>query len=296
MDYRSFIPLIAAVVLALLAFWAARSMSFIVIGRSATGRIGNYAEKDRRDVIDKLGDFLATRLGLSLESWKYELRWAQIGGQYLNSDGSPKSVGTVLGQSVIFALIGIIYIVLFHAYGILYIAMVAVAAYYPYMTLKGRADTARESVKRGLPEAAAMIAAEMNAGSSITTAIERASTLPGSIGQILLAGVERAHLDGALLFSQSGIPGALVKQLSELKFTPLETFAARMDAVAQRGTEGAQRMTELARDLAMEYQITVARAAETLENKLLMPMTIFFFVPFLAAIFIPLMANLLNTF
>jgi Flp pilus assembly protein TadB len=296
MEYRSFIPLIAAILLALLAFWAAGSMSFIVVGRSAAGRIGNYAEKDRRDMIDRLGDLLATRLGLSLESWKHELSWAQIGGQYLTTDGQLKSVGTVLGQSVLFAAIGIAYIVIFHSYGILYIAMVAVAAYYPYMTLKGRADTARESVKRGLPEAAAMIAAEMNAGGSITTAVERASTLPGSIGQILQTGVERARLDGALLFSQSGIPGALLRQLSELKFAPLETFAARMDAVAERGAEGPQRMTELARDLAVEYQITVARASETLENKLLMPMTIFFFVPFLAAIFIPLMVNLLNTF
>ena len=77
---------------------------------------------------------------------------------------------------------------------------------------------------------------------------------------------------------------------------PLETFAARMDAVAAHGTEGPKRMNELARDLAMEYQVTVARAAETLDNKLLMPMTIFFFVPFLAAIFIPLMISIFNTF
>ncbi len=295
MDYRSFIPLIAALLLAFCAYWAVKSTK-ITIGRSAASRLDTFAEKDPPGMIDRLGDFLASNLGLSLESWKYELRWAQIGGQYLTGSGTPKSVGTVLGQSVLFAGIGIAYILLFHAYGILYIAMVAVAAYYPYMTLKGRADTARESVKRSLPEAAAMIAAEMNAGSSIATAVERASTLPGSVGQILKAAVERARLDGALLFTQSGIPGALVRQLGELKFAPLETFATRMDAVAERGTEGPQRMTELARDLAMEYQVTVARAAETLENKLLMPMTIFFFVPFLAAIFIPLMVNLLNTF
>ncbi len=141
-----------------------------------------------------------------------------------------------------------------------------------------------------------MIAAEMNAGGSITTAVERAGTLPGSVGQILKSAVERARLDGALLFTQAGATGSLVRQLGELKFPPLETFATRMDAVSARGTEAPQRMTELARDLAMEYQITVARSAETLENKLLMPMTIFFFVPFLAAIFIPLMVNLLNTF
>ncbi len=295
MDYRSFIPLITAFLLAFCAFWAA-STTRLNLSRSAASRAEQYGAKDQRTFIDKLGDLLADKLGLSLESWKYELKWAQLGGQYLNSDGSPKSVGSVLGQSVLFAGIGIAYIVLFHAFGILYIAMVAVAAYYPYMTLKGRADTGREAVKRGLPESAAMIAAEVNASKSMAEAVEKAASLPGAVGQILKSALEQIRLDGALTFSQSGATGALVRHLGELKFAPLETFANRIDSVNARGTEIPQRMTELARDLAMEYQVTVARSAETLENKLLMPMTIFFFVPFLAAIFIPLMVNLLNTF
>jgi hypothetical protein len=126
--------------------------------------------------------------------------------------------------------------------------------------------------------------------------VERASSLPGPVGQILREAVDRARSEGALLFSQAGATGMIIKHFSELRFTPLETFAARMDAVSERGTEGPKRMNELARDLAMEYQVTVARAAETLDNKLLVPMTIFFFVPFLAAIFIPLMVNIFNTF
>ena len=66
--------------------------------------------------------------------------------------------------------------------------------------------------------------------------------------------------------------------------------------LAARPPGGEATCYELARDLAMEYQVQVARAAETLDNKLLMPMTIFFFIPFLAAIFIPLMINIFNTF
>jgi len=295
MDYRNFIPFVAAFLLAFCAFWAARRTK-ITISRTAASRMDQFAGKDQRDLIDRLGDTLLNRLGLSLESWKHELRWAQIGGKYQTASGQPKNVGTVLGQSVIFALAGIVYIVLFHAYSPLYLLIVALAAYYPYMLLKDRAGTVRESVKRGLPEAAALVAAEMNAGNSLATAVERASTLPGPIGQILQKEIEQAHVDGALLFTQTGIPGALVKQLATLQFAPLEAFATRMDAIAERGAEGPQRMTELARDLAMEYQVTVARAAETLENKLLMPMTVFFFVPFLAAIFLPLVVNLLNTF
>jgi len=295
MDFRTYVPLIASLLLALIAFWIAKHSSFSV-ERTAASRLSQFANKDQRGLTDRVGDGLISRLGLSLDSWKYQLRWAQLGGYYLTDDGKPKTVGSVLGQSVLFGLIGLAYITLFHAWSLLYWIVVALAAYYPYMTLSGRADTTREAVKRCLPEAAALIAAEMSAGNSITLGVERASTLPGPIGQILQEAVDSCRGEGALLFSQAGAQGAIVRHFTDLKFAPLETFAARMDAVAERGTEGPKRMNELARDLAMEYQVSVARSAETLDNKLLMPMTIFFFVPFLAAIFIPLMISIFTTF
>lgn len=295
MDFRSLVPMIAAVLLALIAYWMASRIGF-TIQKTAVSRLESFASADRRGVTDRLGDLLVDRLGLSLEAWKHELRWAQIGGHYIDADGEPRTVGSVLGQSVLWGALGLVYIVVFRAWGPIYWIVVALAAYYPYMTLRTRADSVREAVKRGLPEAAALVAAEMNAGNSITLAVERASTLPGSIGQILREAVDRGRGEGALLFSQAGAAGVIVRHFTELRFAPLETFAARMDAVAERGTEGPKRMTELASDLAMEYQVTVARAAETLDNKLLMPMTIFFFVPFLAAIFIPLMISIFSTF
>ena len=295
MNYTAFIPLIAALLLALITFWVARRSSFS-IQRSAAGRLESYAETDRPGMTDRIGDLIVTRLGLSLESWKHELRWAQIGGHYITKGGQPKTVGSVLGQSVLYGALGLAFILLLHAFGLIYWLMVALLVYYPYLTLRGRAGAVRESVKRGLPEAAALVAAEMSAGNSLTLGVERASSLPGPIGQILREAVDRARSDGALLFSQAGAIGVIVRQFTDLHFPPLETFAARMDAVAAHGTEGPKRMNELASDLAMEYQVTVARAAETLDNKLLMPMTIFFFVPFLAAIFIPLMANIFSIF
>ena len=295
MDYRSFVPLAAATVLALITFWVSHR-SKLTIQKTAANRIESFADKDPRGVADKVGDLIVDRLGLRLEAWKHELRWAQIGGHYFTVGGLPRTVGSVLGQSVLFGGAGLAYIFLFHAYSPIYLILIALAAYYPYMTLRGRADTVRDAAKRSLPEAAALVAAEMSAGNSITLAVERASTLPGPVGQLLREAVDRSRSEGALLFSQAGASGAIVRHFAELRFTPLETFATRMDAVAERGTEGPKRMDELARDLAMEYQVTVARAAETLDNKLLMPMTIFFFVPFLAAIFIPLMINIFNTF
>src|SRR5450759_1589003 len=109
MDYRSFIPLIAAVALALITFWVSRRSNF-TIQRSAASRIESFSDKDRRGITDRIGDLLVDRLGLRLEAWKHELRWAQIGGHYFTGDGQPRTVGSVLGQSLLFGCIGVVYI------------------------------------------------------------------------------------------------------------------------------------------------------------------------------------------
>ncbi|MGB8211987.1 MAG: hypothetical protein WCE68_00380 [Anaerolineales bacterium] len=297
MDYHSIIPPVAAILLALLTYWFVNGLG-ISVQRSAAARLEAHAKRDPRNMTDRVGDLLVDRLGLRLKAWEHELRWAQIGGYYMTAEEKPKpkSVGSVLGQSVLFAGLGLAYVLAFRAFSPIYLIIIALAAYYPYMTLRGRADTVREAVKRGLPEAAALVAAEMSAGNSITLGMERASELPGPIGKILRSAMERATASGALLFSQAEAKGMLPDYITELQFSPLEAFTARMDAVAERGAEGPQRMTELARDLAMEYQVAVARAAETLDTKLLMPMTLFFFVPFMLAIFLPLAVSMFSAF
>jgi hypothetical protein len=191
---------------------------------------------------------------------------------------------------------GLVYILLFQTFSPLYLIGVAVLAYYPFLTLRSKAGSIRDVVKRMLPEAAALISAEMSAGGSMDQAVERAASLPGALGLLLREAVDRARAEGGLVFSRAGVSGILVRHFAELRFPPLETFANRMDTIAAKCAEGTRRMSDLARDLATEYQVVVARAAETLDSKLLMPMTLFFFVPFMAAVFIPLLVSVFQVF
>lgn len=299
MDYRTYVLWGAALLLALITFLVSRKWDFTPRS-SAAGRLVRHASNDHRDMTDKIGDVLVDRLGLSLASWKHELRWAQIGGYYQKKidekNTEYKTVGSVLGQSVLFAAVGLAYIVLFHAYSPLYFGVVGILAYYPFLTLRSKGDSVRDLVKRTLPETAALISAEMSAGGSLEKAVQRAKELPGPLGFLLKEADEKARTSGLLLFSQGQVQGILVQRFAELKFSPLETFANRMDNISSKGKDGPKRMSDLAGDLATEYQVVVARAAETLDSKLLMPMTIFFFVPFMAAVFIPLMVNLFEVF
>jgi hypothetical protein len=286
----SFIALIAAFLISLIGYGYFRRIEF-TFGGGVSSRMNRFATADRRGVADRLGDTVMDRFGLTIEGWEHELMWAQLGGYY---DG--KTVGSVLGLSILYLLGGMAYILMFKAYSVNFFLAVAIAAYFPYMKLKSRAEDVRKSVKRGLPEAAALIAAEMSAGSSAETAITRAANLPGPLGRLIKDTVSIAQKSGRLIFSRDLIDGVLVEHISKYRMTHIEAFARQIDLVAEKGAEGPKQMGEVARGLAREYRSEIKSESEKLGNKLLMPMTLFIFIPFMLAIFIPLGAAIFQSF
>ncbi len=279
------IPFIAAGLIAFLFYNILRDFEFS-LGSSASMRVGKFASQDRRGITDKVGDSIVDRLGFSFDSWKHGLLWAQLGGFY-----EGKTVGSVLGQSVLYGGVGLLALLLLHAMSPLYLIGICVAAYYPYLQMQGKAGEVREEVKRSLPEAAALIAAEMSAGSSAETAVSRAAVLPGPLGNLIRHVVQNAQQAGRLIFSRDLLEGALVEEFARYKMPQLEAFARQIDLVASKGVDAPRQMSEVARGLAREYRSEIAKAAESLSNKLLLPMTLYIFVPFMAAIFLPLMAS-----
>jgi Flp pilus assembly protein TadB len=284
------IPLSAAGLISLLFYQVFRGFEFS-FGGSAAARMERFAAADRRGFTDRVGDSIVDRLGLSLESWKHELRWAQLGGFH-----EGKTVGSVLGRSILFGAAGIVYLLAFNSFSPMFVLGVALVAYYPYLQLRGRANDVREAVKRGLPEAAALIAAEMSAGGSAETAVARAATLPGPVGNLLRQVVQGAQQAGRLIFSRELLEGALVEEFTRFRMPQLEAFARQIDLVASKGAEGPRQMGEVARGLAREYRSDVARSAEQLGNKLLFPVSLYIFVPFMLAIFVPLMVSVFESF
>ena len=260
-------------------------------GTSSSARMERCAAADRRNFTDRVGDSLVDRFGLTIEGWEFELMWAQLGGY---SEG--KTVGSVLGASVVYLLGGIVYIMMFQSYSMIYFAAVALIAYYPYMKLKGRGDDVRKMVKRSLPEAAALIAAEMSAGGSAETAVTRAANLPGPLGKMIKDTVAMAQQSGRLIFSRDAIDGVMVEHFSKYRLPDVEAFARQIDLVAEKGTDGPKQMSEVARGLSREYRSDIKTESEKLSNKLLMPMTLYIFVPFMLAIFVPLFASIFQSF
>ncbi len=290
MIWQNFVAPIAAGLIAFIAFGYFRKVD-LTFGRSAASRLEQYAVADRRGLTDRIGDSLMDRFGLTFESLEHEMRWAYLGGFY-----EGKTVGSVMGQALLYGTVGLIYILMFKAFSPIFLGGIAVAAYYPIMSLKGRAGDSRQMVKRALPEAAALIAAEMSAGGSAETAVTRAANLPGPFGKLVRQVMQSAQQSGRLIFSRDAIEGVMVEQFTQYRLTHLEAFARQIDLVASKGAEGPKQMGEVARGLAREYRSDVAKAAEQLSNKLLVPITLYIFVPFMLAIFIPLFASVFQSF
>jgi tight adherence protein C len=287
---QTIIVLVTSAIIAAIGYSYFRRIEFSV-GSSASARMERFAAADRRNFTDRVGDSLVDRFGLTIEGWEFELMWVQLGGYY-----EGKTVGSVLGASVVYLLGGIVYIMMFQSYSMIYFAAVALIAYYPYMKLKGRGDDVRKMVKRSLPEAAALIAAEMSAGGSAETAVSRAANLPGPLGKMIRDTVAIAQQSGRLIFSRETIDGVMVEHFSKYRLPDVEAFARQIDLVAEKGTDGPKQMSEVARGLSREYRSDIKTESEKLSNKLLMPMTLYIFVPFMLAIFVPLFASIFQSF
>ncbi|MBN2116306.1 MAG: hypothetical protein JW730_07040 [Anaerolineales bacterium] len=290
MIWKDLVAPVAAVLIALLAYSYFRRVD-LVFGRSASARLEQYAVADHRGLTDRIGDSLMDRFGLTFESLQHELRWAQLGGLYVG-----KTVGSVLGKSLLYAVLGLTYVLMFKTFSPIFILGIAVAAYYPILGLKGRGGDIRQMVKRALPEAAALIAAEMSASGSAETAVTRAASLPGPFGKLVQDVIQSAQRGGRLIFSRDAIDGVMVEQFTKYRMTQLEAFARQIDLVASKGAEGPKQMSEVARGLAREYRSDVAKSAEQLSNKLLAPITLYIFIPFMLAIFVPLFASVFQSF
>ena len=290
MTLLNILPLAAALIVAMLTYFSLDKFTFS-FGKSAAGRVGEFAAADRRGFTDKIGDSLVDRLGISSESIDLNMRWAKLGGMYKN-----KTVGSIFGQSILFAGVVLLYIILTGKFSTTSFGLLALAAYFPFMSLQGDAQKIRDEVLRTLPESASLIAAEMMAGSSAEVAVTRSTALPGSLSRMIKDAVEKAQRSGSLLFSRKGIEGILKAEMQQYRMPQLNAFASQVDLVASRGSDGPAQMAEVVRGLAREYRSQVTRDAEALDGKLLFPITGYFFVPLLASVFIPLGMSIVQTF
>jgi len=284
-------PFLGAGTLALVAFFLIGSLRVrpkVARGlEDFYGSAGNEQQAASRG--EQIGNRVAERLPFSLETWEEHLHWAQRGGYFKGWE-----IGRLVFTAMIYAGVGACVLLVNPAPVSLLVPLGAAA--YPFISVRAKANTVRKRVVRGLPEVAALVAAEMSAGVSPDQAVQRAAVLPGPLTSLLSDVFAYSRSAGRPLFGRKPVRGALVEVFSQADLPELLSFAAQLDLVAEKGVAGAMLMNEVARTLGREYRSRLDSEVEKLNGKLMLATAVFFFIPFVLVILGSFMVPVMSIF
>ncbi len=274
--------------LGLMVWWMAS-----LLGRRNTsqGRVlqDYYAARGTQDARAQLGERVARRLPISLEVWEGHLRWAQRGRGYPNA-----SLGGVVFQALVFGGAGALVLLLNPVPAAFLVPLAAFA--YPFVRLRSKANTVRKRVFRTLPETAALIAAELAAGTVPDVAVARAAEIPGPLSVLLQEAIQSSQRSGRPLFSRKPVSGTLLETMRGAGLPALSAFGSQLDLVSSKGVAGAALMSEIARALGQDYRARLQSSVEKLDSRLVMAVALFFFAPFVGLILFGALNPILSIF
>jgi tight adherence protein C len=287
MDAYQVRQIVALVLAALAAFFAYRMAKSVKFERGAAARVSGMLDGSNQSAFDRYGEQYIKTRPVSLAD---NLKMAQLGGKY-----EGWTVGGILARSLVYGGAALGYLLLTQPGPIFWLA-VPIAAYYPILRVRSAANDTRAEIQRLMPETATALAAEMSAGASPEQALSRAAEIPGPLGKILKEAVSESSRSGRPAFTSGTAEGVVLEVLARYNLPALLRFGVQLDQVAGKGVEGPRVMSEVARGFAREYRAHVQMAAASLDNTLLMPMTVFFFAPFMVAILLPILLALFSAF
>ncbi len=283
------IVLIAGAIGALIVYLIFSSMSF---EQSTSRRLGRFAGTVPTGLTEEIGSTVLRLYKRDTSKMLGNLDWAQLGG-YFEGWG----LDTLIGRCAIFGVAAAAAMFIADSSNLMFIIGAGLlAGYFPVLQVNGRASDVKKQVGREVPEIAALVAAELAAGNAPDVAIERAAQMPGPLGKLLGKALADSRSSGRPLFTRKPIRGTLVELLLASGLSQLTAFGAQLDLVAAKGVSGAEMMADISRAISREYFEHVMSAAESLEGNLVIPSSIFFFLPFTAAILLPVMTSLSGAF
>jgi hypothetical protein len=256
----------------------------------ATRRVEKILDVEKRSRVDEVGEDLAGKLGLSLEAWKAQLYWAQLGDKY-----KKYTVGGILARGVGLAILGFLFVFLLTDRSLLFWAAPVILFIWPFYRVKGAADEVRNQAISLLPAVTTIMAAEMDAKAATEQAVARAGEIPGPIARIIKQAVVEAGRSNRSLLSYKDSLGVLTESFERTGMHELRRLGAQLDRVNAMGVDAPRLMNEIARGFTEAYRTRALQAAANLDNTLLYPMMLFFFVPFMAALMLPLFISLFQT-
>ena len=276
-------PLLAAVTISVLVGLAAyevmggASLTHSVVAERLGGLFGEAEEK--ADLSEQIGASLLERFHLRVDFVQRWLRWAQLAGHY-----PERSIESFVGQGVLF-FVGSLAAGVFVGSVFTWISPVMGAL--PFVFLRSKANDARKQLRREIPIEVALLAMDVRAGTPVTTALQNSMKGQNIFARWLASSYGSAQgRRNPLAALDEGARDAGMKELAQL--------AAVLRFIGTKGV-GHEAMMPLAQSMSAAYLGEVQAGIENLDNELLWPSALFFFLPFVAAVMVPILLPLFQS-
>lgn len=170
---------------------------------------------------------------------------------------------------------------------VLVLVVALIGFQYPAMAMGGVARHTRRQFTAQLPEYVQLVSAQMSANVSMEEALRRTSQAQSLAGKWMRNVLQMAQ--GRDLLEQ------MQREAQESQLPELVGMAVQLEFI-RRGTAQQELMGQLATSIAADYIGNAEQRAEKIGSELVIPMVIFYFLPFMVTLLIvigwPIMQNL----
>jgi Flp pilus assembly protein TadB len=199
-----------------------------------------------------------------------DLYWAQLAGKWADWN-EVQFISLRVALGLIGAVVGSI------VFGepILVLVVGLIGFQYPAMAMGGNARRTRRQFTAQLPEYVQLVSAQMSANVSMEEALRRTSQAQSLAGKWMRKVLQMAQ--GRDLIEQ------MQREAQESQLPELIGMAVQLEFI-RRGTAQQELMGQLATSIAADYIGNAEQRAEKIGSELVIPMVIFYFLPFMVTL------------
>ena len=211
-----------------------------------------------------------------------DLYWAQLAGKWMDWN-EVQLISLRVAAGVTGLVVGTI------VFGEATLAVVVgmIGFQYPAMAVGGIARRTRRQFTAQLPEYVQLVSAQMSANVSMEEALRRTAQAQSLVGKWMRRVLQMAQ--GRDLVEQ------MQREAQESQLPELVGMAVQLEFI-RRGTAQQELMGQMATSIAADYIGTAEQRAEKIGSELVIPMVIFYFLPFMVTLLIvigwPIVQNL----
>ena len=211
-----------------------------------------------------------------------DLYWAQLAGKWMDWN-EVQFISLRVAAAIGGAIVGTV------VFGepVLTLVVALIGFQYPAMAIGGIARRTRRQFTAQLPEYEQLVSAQMSANVSMEEALRRTSQAQSLAGKWMRKVLQMAQ--GRDLVEQ------MQREAQESQLPELIGMAVQLEFI-RRGTAQQELMGQLATSIAADYIGNAEQRAEKIGSELVIPMVIFYFLPFMVTLLIvigwPIVQNL----